>query len=83
MTKRSWVAIQMKAVEQYFRVVLFTELYKVVITFKFDIKNFCVYPLQRKRIITQHSTIFKHESTNFYSRSLSKNRANFPYKNKY
>ena len=35
-------AIQMKALEQYFHVVLFTLLYKMVLTFKFVDETQCV-----------------------------------------
>ena len=59
----------MKAIEPYFHAVLFTVLYKMVITLKFNIRNFCVHPLKRKHIITYHSTLFKQRT------------ANFPYKN--
>jgi len=39
------VTIQMKAIEQYFRLVLFIMLYKVVLTFKYVVETLeCDHP---------------------------------------
>ena len=43
------VTIQIKAIEQYFHVILFTVLYKVVLTFK-SVDEFLVCDIQMKAI---------------------------------
>ena len=53
--KPSCVTIQMKAIEQYFLVVLFVMLYEVVLTFKFVGETPCV-TIQMKAI-EQYSAV--------------------------
>ena len=60
------VTIQMKATEQYFPVVLFIMLYKVVLTFEsVDEILWCYHSNETSSAILSHGTIYLVCSSNF------------------
>ena len=60
------VAIQMKATEQYFPVVLFIMLYKVVLTFEsVDKILWCYHSNETSSAVLSHGTIYLVCSSNF------------------
>ena len=60
------VTIQMKATEQYFPVVLFIMLYKVVLTFEsVDEILWCDYSNETSSAVLSHGTIYLVCSSNF------------------
>ena len=60
------VTIQMKATEQYFPVVLFIMLYKVVLTFEsVDEILWCDHSNETSSAVLSHGTIYLVSSTNF------------------
>ena len=60
------VTIQMKATEQYFPVVLFIMLYKVVLTFEsVDEILWCYHSIETSSAVLSHGTIYLVCSSNF------------------
>ena len=60
------VTIQMKATEQYFPVVLFIMLYKVVLTFEsVDEILWCDHSNETSSAVLSHGTIYLVSSSNF------------------
>ena len=60
------VTIQMKATEQYFPVVLFITLYKVVLTFEsVDEILWCYHSNETSSAVLSHGTIYLVCSSNF------------------